>query len=83
MSHKKYLVVPGWVKSQNDGEMHFVNAPRLMQLYRVSPHECLVVNDRDEAIERGFGGDLLVLLPDPSGRYFIANREDDQDAPQD
>ncbi len=39
---KKYVICPGWVESQTDGDRHFIGAARLMQLYGVSPAECFV-----------------------------------------
>lgn len=39
---KKYLVIPGWIKSANDGEVHWVGASTLMRLYRVNPAECVI-----------------------------------------
>ena len=39
---KSYLVCPGWVQSANDGNMHYITAAQLMELYRVKPSECVV-----------------------------------------
>lgn len=40
---KKFAVYPGNVKSKNDGDWHYINAPTLMRLYQVDPKECVVM----------------------------------------
>lgn len=40
---KKYVVAPGWVRSENDGGMHYVDSTELMRLYGIRPDECLVI----------------------------------------
>jgi hypothetical protein len=39
---QKYVVVPGWVRSQYDGQEHHISAGQLMYLYGVSPADCVV-----------------------------------------
>lgn len=36
----RYLLLPGMVKSKNDGQHHYVGAMRLARLYGVNPAEC-------------------------------------------
>ena len=38
----KYLVIPGNIRSKNDGDLHYITAHQLIQLYRVDPDECIV-----------------------------------------
>lgn len=45
---KKYLVIPGKVTSQTDGDTHHIGAMRLIELYGVNPDECLILNDHYE-----------------------------------
>ena len=39
---KRYLIVPGVVFSEYDGQRYYIGAWRLMQLYGVNPSECAV-----------------------------------------
>lgn len=47
----KYLVLPGYVSSQNDGDRHFIGAAQLIRLYGVHPSECRILSWDDEAYE--------------------------------
>ena len=39
---KKWLAIhPGKI-TYDDGDEHYISAPRLMELYRVNPDECIV-----------------------------------------
>lgn len=67
---KKYIVYPGYVFSKNDGDRHFISADRLMNLYRVNPKECIVV-DHKKKLEGYKEEDLISLYPDSSGRYKV------------
>ncbi len=42
---KRYLVCPGWVMSRTDGDRHWIGASQLMQLYGVSPAECVIARN--------------------------------------
>jgi len=64
---KKYIMCPGSIKSNTDGELHYISSEELMVLYGVDPAECLV---------RGilnFSGvktmDMVYLYPKPNGVY--------------
>lgn len=66
---KKYAICPGYVFS-SDGDRHFIGAGQLMDLYRVSPRECVIVHND----EFGIGGqheNLIRLYPSFSGNYTI------------
>lgn len=39
----KYILCPGLVQSQNDGDQHYVTSLMLARLYGVDPRECLVM----------------------------------------
>lgn len=60
----KYLVCPGHVKSK-DGDTHYISARQLMQLYGVSPKECVIWQER-----RTYKG-LIRLVPKKDGNYTI------------
>jgi hypothetical protein len=73
---KKYVVRPGPVISQADGQKHFIPAAALMKLYGVRPIECVV--ERDDFMPqpgRTLIGleHLVVLAPRSDGKY----RKDD------
>lgn len=68
-SERKYLVIPGPVLSKNDGDRHHIGAARLMQLYGVSPRECVIApEDR-----RGWQppSHLIQLRPRYDGNYDL------------
>lgn len=65
----KYLVVPGYVTSKNDGDRHFIGAGDLMRLYGVNPQECRVVTEEGSTF--GSEKDLIVLRPSYSGNYSL------------
>lgn len=73
---KKYLVCPGFVISKRDGDRHWIDARRLIQLYQVDPEECLIKKD-DQTPNRfyqGRGRELIVLRPKYDGDYPIFKR---------
>lgn len=48
----KYVICPGYVTSQTDGQSHYIGAKQLMQLYKVDPRDCHVY---EPAPYRGIG----------------------------
>lgn len=56
---KKYAVVPGWVRSVNDGQRHWIGFGALTWLYGVNPAECVEVKDKQE---RGWNDELWAHL---------------------
>jgi hypothetical protein len=79
MSHRKYMVHPGFMTSKNDGQEHHISARRLMQLYKVHPNECVVChgcqrNPRMMACGTAFGdrmGKYIHLTPRYNGDYEL------------
>lgn len=78
MSTKKYAVFPGNVRSASDGQIHFIDARRLVQLYGVRWDECLVVptrfehyRQRDQMMQRISEQGLIKLQPRSSGDYTL------------
>jgi len=41
MKKVKYLLLPGMVRSNYDGDLHFINERDLIKLYMVDPEECV------------------------------------------
>lgn len=88
---KKYLVIPGFVISQYDGDKHFISSLQLIRLYRVRREECIICDTR-EMLERRYqtsslheisqilnrqynNSNLIVLHPRYDGDYYL-QRED-------
>jgi hypothetical protein len=71
MGHRrvKYVLVPGFVVSESDGQRHHIGAVELASLYRVSMSECVVY----DAMRCGAGGykGLVHLRPRFDGDYRI------------
>lgn len=70
MIEKKYLVVPGHVTSQNDGDVHYIGAWQLIRLYGVKREECVIWMEggaRPEGVN--MPDSLIVLKPRDDGNY--------------
>lgn len=67
MSGPKYLLCPGWVTSQTDGQRHFVGERQLAALYSVPMSQC--------AVRGRFGWRLIAgaieLHPRYDGNYTL------------
>jgi hypothetical protein len=73
MTHKKWLVVPDFVTSKTDGQRHFINGQKLMELYGVDPEECIVV--AHPTLTNGYDLEkLLILSPRYDGNYTLPER---------
>lgn len=76
---QKYIVHGGFVTSVNDGQTHYVEARSVMLLYGLAPYQCVLVNGKDEKIERMMRydtrfNDYIHLYPDPRGHYYLPKR---------
>lgn len=84
VTHVKYLLVPGLVRSKTDGNSHFVQASRLAQLYGVQMGECYVLPKahpnntitRRNLLERAQRGELIALVPRDDGKYELPKGAD-------
>lgn len=47
-----YIVHPGWVKSQNDDDNHFIGFGQLCRLYHVNPRDCIDASNEHWAAGR-------------------------------
>ncbi len=72
----KYLVFPGYVTSQNDGQSHYVSATDLMQLYGVDPKKCRINPPRITNL----GARLIELRPRADGKYSLSKAADEHPA---
>ena len=69
---KKYAILPNYVTSTIDGDMHFISASHLMRLYKVKPAECIVIDfDRPETRHGYRIDDLISLSVREDGRYNL------------
>lgn len=66
---KKYLLCPGPVASQTDGDFHWVNTHDLMRLYGVRRSECAVKLYGEPASP--FDRRLIPLRPRRDGNYTL------------
>lgn len=69
----RFLVIPGWVFSRNDGDKHWVSIGDLMKLHHVNPDECLVFNEMWDVYR--VGDPLTILSPSSSGEYINYGEE--------
>lgn len=70
----RYILCPGDVISDTDGDIHFISAVRLVKLYRLPREATVVYVSRTGHYPIGFVPDPerdVVLRPDPTGRYTL------------
>jgi hypothetical protein len=68
----KYLVKPGYERSKNDGDKHWISADTLIRLYGVNPKECIRSQFNGEQDPQ----DLIVLRPRYDGNYELEENND-------
>jgi len=73
MTKKKYVIFPGWIRSKNDGDRHFIGVGALAELYQVNLSECLVYDDH---MPSHFYDGLIRLHPKYNGDYTIPEKVD-------
>ena len=76
-SEPRILVLPGYVKSRYDGEIHHINANQLVHLYHLDIGEIIVINDlsydfHKKEIE---SEEALLATPLYSGEYEVKSKE--------
>ena len=66
----RFLVKPGYIISQKDGDKHYISYSQLIGLYGVHPEMCILYK---EGMERyytpGYLETLVVLEPRNDGNY--------------
>lgn len=66
----RYIVRPGYVISQTDGDRHYISASQLMHLYGVQTRECVILRGPEDRYKlRGLKHDLINLFPRFDGKY--------------
>lgn len=86
--HYDYICYGGYVKSQSDGQVHYVTAKRVAQLYRLPYNKCLLIDERTTirfATGRSAGKTSMLrnaikLSPRLDGDYDIKKRIAEQRA---
>ena len=65
MKKKKYILHIGEEKSEYDGQIHYIGAQQLADIYGVSLEECIVVDYKRPETYRGLRSDskLIDLYP--------------------
>jgi len=66
---KKYVCCSGNIISQNDGDIHFIPASRLPQLYGVKKEECYFPVSGE--LYKDFPDGLIPLYPRSDGNYSL------------
>lgn len=64
---KKYLLCPGYVRSKEDGELHWIDVPTLAKLYGVPMIECMMLSET----QGRRATDLIPLPPRGDGDYSL------------
>lgn len=64
---KKYCLHPMSIHSKHDGELHFISADRLAQLYGVSWSDCVIYDVREIHNSQ----EMICLYPDYEGNYRL------------
>ncbi|MCW6598892.1 hypothetical protein [Yersinia ruckeri] len=70
----KYLVWPGHVRSQVDGDRHYITAMQLISLYRVRPRDCIIaemLSQKDLNLIRERNPGIIDLYPRYNGNYTL------------
>ena len=63
----KYLICPGYVLSQNDGQTHYINSVTLVRCYRLRRGEYVVKGEH-----KGYDvSNLIHLHPKYDGNYSL------------
>lgn len=66
---KLYICCGDEIISKNDGNMHYISAQRLSELYGVNPDECFFVDKQHNRGLHGYPDGLLILTPRYNGDY--------------
>lgn len=70
MKNKKYVLCAGWVKSENDGEEHYVSMSELGRLYHLDISDCIILTETNYMFLNR-DGNLTFLYPRKDGEYGL------------
>lgn len=69
---KKYLCIGNQVRSQYDGDLHYISAHRVAELYKVNQQECIFIDDINREDLRSIKRENLITLePSYHGDYSL------------
>ena len=69
---RKYCLHPGYIRSKNDGEEHFISAEDLSRLYRIPIADCdVVIAGNPETLAGRRDNGQIHLYPSYSGNYEL------------
>jgi len=75
LSVKKYVIHSDYVRSRNDGDLHFITCSQLVRLYNVNPSSCIYCfyGQREREYRSGLynNKDLIHLFPRYDGKYIL------------
>lgn len=79
LNSKMYIVRGGFVRSKNDGQIHFVSARKVAKLYKVPSEACIFPKEHelDSEIQKGFTNKLTSLRPRNDGKYQLNEVKND------
>lgn len=75
MINKRYLLCPGWITSQYDGQRRYITAMELTLLYNVPMKECIIADYSQPELDRNFYRGLIPLYPRYHGDYRAPQQE--------
>lgn len=64
----KYIILPGWVRSKSDRQLHFINHDKLIHLYGLNKDECVIINNDLLSLPNKYKH-LPILEPRYNGDY--------------
>jgi len=70
-----YVLCPGWITSQNDGDQHYIDSLQLARLYGVSLRDCLIRPARGSLHSADCAGKVF-LHPRFDGVYRLPTLSD-------
>jgi hypothetical protein len=77
MTAPKYVILPGYVRSRTDNDLHYVNSSMLIALYKVDPKECVILGldctqeERLDVFDLAKKEKLIFLGPRYDGNYQL------------
>lgn len=69
MTHKRFILHPGYVRSTYDGQEHYISAGQLARLYGVDQQECVVHSEHSKFERDPEIRVLMPLFPRQDGKY--------------
>jgi hypothetical protein len=79
---KKYVIVGGYITSAHDKTPHYIDAPKLIDLYKINEQECYKFETRSKMERENYEKyskyyeNLLTLFPQYDGNYELPEPEE-------